>query len=97
MSARAAAVILTDTKSLSRFSVIKFSSVNVQLSPVFRLLLLPPKGHSLLLLLSLSPGNFAGLVSFAHSLVHARVFEQTFTGVRAATSNTLRTQVERGI
>lgn len=35
MSARAAAVILTDTKSLSRFSIIKFSSVNVQWSSVF--------------------------------------------------------------
>lgn len=45
MSARAAAVILTDTKSLSRFSVMKFSSVNVQSSCV-SLLSSPLKGHS---------------------------------------------------
>lgn len=45
MSARAAAVILTDTKSLSRFSVMKFSSVNVQSSCVSRLSS-PLKEHS---------------------------------------------------
>lgn len=83
MSARAAAVILTDTKSLSRFSVMKFSSVNVQSSPVVSR---PP---SLSSSLSLLRGTLAfirrislaarlrPLASFSHS--HAHLYEHKRT------------------
>lgn len=74
MSVRAAAVILTDTKSLSRFSVMKFSSANVQLSSVSHLPLLSFKKGALLLSLraslSLSHSKFARLASFPHSRAH---------------------------
>lgn len=86
MSARAAAVILTDTKSLSRFSVMKFSSVNVQSSPVVSR---PP---SLSSSLSLLRGTLAfirrislaarlrPLASFSHSHAHLYEHKRTATG-----------------
>lgn len=66
MNVRAAAVILTDTKSLSRFSIMKFSSVNVQSSSVFPLPLLSLRG-TLAFPEILSPTKFARLASLSHT------------------------------
>lgn len=69
MDVQAAAVILTDTKSLSRFSVMKFSSVNVQWSSVSRLPLLSVKGHSCFLWRISLPASLHGW-SHSHTHVH---------------------------
>lgn len=80
MNVRATGVILTDTKSLSRFSVMKFSSVNVQSSAVFRLPLLSFKGATLAFTANLSPSKFAWLAPFSHS--HAHLYEHKHIWVR---------------
>lgn len=78
MNVRAGAVILTDTKSLSRFSIMKFSSVNVQSGSFFCPLVPSFKGSY-----PEAPGS-GGLAARSRTHVCER---RTYGGVRTATAN----------
>ncbi len=99
MNVRAAAVILTDTKSLSRFSVMKFLSLNVQWSSVSRLpllsLFLSFFLGALLLLLRItlpSSASLHRLASFSHSHAHFHVWAlNIYSRAHTATGNITET------